>query len=130
MPWIKRVFWPMAAAPYPIATSAPTGKRSSIWSGHQASAAIPVMPLYIAMAFKVMKEKGLHEGCMEQIERLFRTQLYKADGSAPETDASNRIRLDDWELRDEVQDACKAIWPQVTTENLRDYYHLLPDLPS
>ena len=86
----------------------------------QASSAIPVMPLYIAMAFKVMKEKGLHEGCMEQIERLFRTQLYKADGSAPETDASNRIRLDDWELRDEVQDACKAIWPQVTTENLRD----------
>ncbi|MEH6823705.1 MAG: enoyl-ACP reductase FabV [Motiliproteus sp.] len=86
----------------------------------QASSAIPVMPLYIAMAFKVMKEKGLHEGCMEQIERLFRTQLYKADGSAAATDDSNRIRLDDWELRDEVQDACQEIWPQVTTENLRE----------
>ncbi|MFT6916432.1 MAG: enoyl-[acyl-carrier protein] reductase/trans-2-enoyl-CoA reductase (NAD+) [Motiliproteus sp.] len=86
----------------------------------QASSAIPVMPLYIAMAFKVMKEQGIHEGCMEQIERLFRTQLYKADGSVPETDASNRIRLDDWELRAEVQDACQAIWPQVTTENLRE----------
>jgi enoyl-[acyl-carrier protein] reductase/trans-2-enoyl-CoA reductase (NAD+) len=46
--------------------------------------------------------------------------LYRADGSAPDTDDSNRIRLDDWELRDEVQDACKAIWPQVTTENLRE----------
>ncbi|MEH6470743.1 MAG: enoyl-ACP reductase FabV [Halopseudomonas sp.] len=86
----------------------------------QASSAIPVMPLYIAMAFKVMKEKGLHEGCMEQIERLFRTQLFKADGADAVTDEANRIRLDDWELRDEVQDACLAIWPQVTTENLRD----------
>ena len=86
----------------------------------QASSAIPVMPLYIAMAFKVMKEQGLHEGCMEQIERLFRTQLYKADGSAPETDDSNRIRMDDWELRDEVQEACRQIWPRVTTENLRE----------
>ncbi len=82
----------------------------------QASSAIPVMPLYIAMGFKVMKEKGLHEGCIEQINRLFRERLYT---SAPvEVDEANRFRLDDWELRDEVQDACRAIWPKVTTENL------------
>ena len=46
----------------------------------QASSAIPVMPLYLSMVFRIMKEKGLHEGCMEQIHRLFTTQLYKADG--------------------------------------------------
>ncbi|RDE22968.1 trans-2-enoyl-CoA reductase family protein [Motiliproteus coralliicola] len=86
----------------------------------QASSAIPVMPLYIAMAFKVMKDKGLHEGCMEQIERLFSTQLYKADGSAALTDEAGRIRMDDWELRDDVQNACRDIWAEVTTENLRD----------
>ncbi len=86
----------------------------------QASSAIPVMPLYIAMAFKVMKEQGLHEGCMEQIDRLFRTQLFRADGHALDTDDKNRIRMDDWELRDDVQDACRAIWPQVTTENLSE----------
>ena len=84
----------------------------------QASAAIPVMPLYLSMVFKIMREQGLHEGCMEQIYRLFTARLYKADGSAPETDDTNRLRLDDWELRDSVQDACKALWPQVTTENL------------
>ncbi len=86
----------------------------------QASSAIPVMPLYIAMAFKVMKELGTHEGCMEQIERLFSTKMYKADGSIGDTDESNRFRLDDWELRDEVQDACKVIWEKVTTENLSE----------
>jgi enoyl-[acyl-carrier protein] reductase/trans-2-enoyl-CoA reductase (NAD+) len=84
----------------------------------QASSAIPVMPLYISMVFKIMKEKGLHEGCMEQIYRLFTTQLYKQDGSAPETDQARRIRLDDWELRDDVQQACKELWPKITTENL------------
>ncbi|HEY7867209.1 MAG TPA: enoyl-ACP reductase FabV [Psychromonas sp.] len=86
----------------------------------QASSAIPVMPLYISMVFKIMKEKGLHEGCMEQIYRLFSTQLYKQDGSAPETDQARRIRLDDWELRDDVQQACKELWPKITTENLFD----------
>jgi len=84
----------------------------------QASAAIPVMPLYIAMGFKVMKEKGIHEGCIEQINRMFRTQLYK-DGGA-ELDDTSRIRMDDWELRDEVQNKVKEIWPQVTTENIYD----------
>ncbi|MEH6628828.1 MAG: enoyl-ACP reductase FabV [Motiliproteus sp.] len=86
----------------------------------QASSAIPVMPLYIAMAFKVMKEKGLDEGCMQQIDRLFRTQLFRNDGAALDTDDQNRVRMDDWELRDDVQDACRAIWPQVTTENIFD----------
>ena len=84
----------------------------------QASSAIPVMPLYLSMVFRIMKEKGLHEGCMEQIHRLFTTQLYKEDGSAATTDDARRLRLDDWELRDEVQQACTDLWPQITTENL------------
>ncbi len=82
----------------------------------QASAAIPVMPLYIAMSFKVMKELNIHEGCIEQINRLFRAQLYK-QGNA-DLDDYDRIRMDDWELRDEVQNKVKEVWPQVTTENL------------
>ena len=81
----------------------------------QASAAIPVMPLYIAMGFKVMKEQNIHEGCIEQIDRMFRTQLYS---STPARDDVQRIRMDDWELRDEVQSKIKQLWPQVTTENL------------
>jgi enoyl-[acyl-carrier protein] reductase/trans-2-enoyl-CoA reductase (NAD+) len=84
----------------------------------QASAAIPVMPLYIAIGFKVMKELGIHEGCIEQINRLFRTQLYK-DGGA-DLDDTSRIRMDDWELRDDVQNKVKEIWPQVTSENIFD----------
>lgn len=82
----------------------------------QASAAIPVMPLYIAMGFKVMKSMDIHEGCIEQINRMFRTQLYK-DGGA-DLDESARIRMDDWELRDEVQNRVKEVWPDVTSENL------------
>jgi len=82
----------------------------------QASAAIPVMPLYIAMGFKIMKELNIHEGCNEQIDRMFRTQLYKSTGA--DLDDSSRIRMDDWELRDEVQDKVKAVWPDVKTENL------------
>jgi enoyl-[acyl-carrier protein] reductase / trans-2-enoyl-CoA reductase (NAD+) len=85
----------------------------------QASAAIPVIPLYVSIAFRVMKELGIHEGCIEQINRLFHDRLYRADGAALPTDAEGRVRLDDWELRDDVQDACKALWPTVTTENLR-----------
>ena len=81
----------------------------------QASAAIPVMPLYISICFKVMKNLNLHEGTIEQIDRMFRTQIY---GSNITRDDSQRIRMDDWELRDEVQNAVKAIWPKVTTENL------------
>lgn len=83
----------------------------------QASAAIPVMPLYISICFKVMKAQGLHEGPIEQIDRMFRTQLYTA---SPVRDDQQRIRMDDWELREAVQDAVKAIWPTVTSENLFD----------
>jgi enoyl-[acyl-carrier protein] reductase / trans-2-enoyl-CoA reductase (NAD+) len=82
----------------------------------QASAAIPVMPLYIAMGFKVMKEQNIHEGCIEQINRMFRTQIYKSGGA--DLDDTSRIRMDDWELREEVQTKIKSLWPQVTTENL------------
>ncbi len=81
----------------------------------QASAAIPVMPLYISICFKVMKAQGLHEGPIEQIDRMFRTQIYTA---SPERDDQQRIRMDDWELRETVQDAVKVIWPTVSSENL------------
>jgi enoyl-[acyl-carrier protein] reductase/trans-2-enoyl-CoA reductase (NAD+) len=74
------------------------------------------MPLYIAIGFKVMKELNIHEGCIEQINRMFRYQLYKEGG--PDLDEAARIRMDDWELRDEVQNRVKEIWPQVTNENL------------
>lgn len=82
----------------------------------QASAAIPVMPLYIAICFKIMKELGIHEGCIEQINRMFRSQLYRESG--PDLDDTARIRMDDWELRDDVQNRVKEIWPQVNNENL------------
>jgi len=82
----------------------------------QASAAIPVMPLYISICFKVMKQKNIHEGCLEQIDRLFRTNLYSVNGAA--LDEQQRIRMDDWELRDEVQNSVQQLWPTVTTENL------------
>ena len=81
----------------------------------QASAAIPVMPLYIAMVYRIMKEKGLHEGTIDQLNRLFDDKLY---GDDKRTDDQGRVRLDDWELRDDVQQACKDLWPQVTTDNL------------
>lgn len=86
----------------------------------QASSAIPVMPLYIAMVFKKMREEGVHEGCIEQINRLFRDRLYRADGTAPEVDGSNRLRLDDWELREDIQQHCKALWPKLTNDNLKE----------
>lgn len=81
----------------------------------QASSAIPVMPLYLSMVFKIMKAQGVHEGCMDQVHRLFRTGLY---GNTGQIDDGNRFRMDDWELRDDVQDACKALWAEITTENL------------
>lgn len=86
----------------------------------QASSAIPVMPLYIAMVFKKMREEGIHEGCMEQIYRMFSQRLYKEDGTAPETDEKNRLRLDDWELREDIQKHCSDLWPQITSENLKE----------
>jgi enoyl-[acyl-carrier protein] reductase/trans-2-enoyl-CoA reductase (NAD+) len=82
----------------------------------QASSAIPVVPLYISLLYKVMKEKGLHEGCIEQIQRLFAERLY--NGADPQRDGDGRIRLDDWEMREDIQREVADLWKQVTTENL------------
>ena len=83
----------------------------------QASAAIPVMPLYIALCFRVMREQGIHESVIEHIFRMFNSALYGI--CAPELDADGRVRMDSWELRDSVQLKCKDLWPTVTTENLK-----------
>lgn len=82
----------------------------------QASSAIPVVPLYISILYKVMKAAGTHEGCIEQMQRLFATQLY--NGNSPKFDNEGRVRVDDWEMRPEIQNPVSDIWPQVTTENL------------
>jgi len=84
----------------------------------QASSAIPVMPLYLSMVFKIMQEKGIHEGTQHQLDRMFRDRMYRADGAPAALDDEGRLRLDDWELRDDVQEACRTMWPKVTTENL------------
>ncbi|HEX5175522.1 MAG TPA: enoyl-ACP reductase FabV [Chthoniobacteraceae bacterium] len=84
----------------------------------QASSAIPVVPLYISLLYKVMKSKDLHEGCIEQIYRLFAEHL--ANGAQPLLDAEGRIRIDDWEMRADVQDAVVTLWSKVTTENLAE----------
>ena len=81
----------------------------------QASSAIPIMPLYISILYKIMKEAGTHEGCIEQIQGLFARQLY---GSARELDEEGRFRMDAKELRDEVQAKVKELWETVTTENV------------
>lgn len=83
----------------------------------QASAAIPVVPLYISILFKLMKENGTHEGCIEQMDRLFREYLYAAQPKAK--DAEGYIRVDDLEMKPDVQAAIEKIWPTVTTENLQ-----------
>ena len=67
----------------------------------QASSAIPVVPLYISILYKIMKEHGTHEGCIEQIDRLFRTRLFEVP--MPQVDAEGRIRIDDLEMKPEVQ---------------------------
>ncbi len=85
----------------------------------QASSAIPVVPLYISILYKIMKEKGTHEGCIEQIQRLFATQLY--GGTGLRFDDQGRVRIDDWEMRPEIQAEVARIWPQVTTENLASF---------
>lgn len=82
----------------------------------QASSAIPVIPLYISLLYKVMKEKGLHEGCIEQIQRLYADRLYT--GSEIPTDEQGRIRIDDWEMREDVQAEVAVLWEQATTESL------------
>ena len=82
----------------------------------QASSAIPVVPLYISLLYRVMKAKGLHEGCIEQIQRLFAERL--APGREPQPDEQGRIRIDDLEMRDDVQAEVAALWPAVSTETL------------
>jgi len=82
----------------------------------QASSAIPVIPLYISLLYKIMKEEGIHEGCIEQIQRLFQDRLYK--GSEVPVDEKGRIRIDDWEMRDDVQEKVAKLWLEATTETL------------
>ena len=82
----------------------------------QASSAIPVVPLYISILYRLMKAKGTHEGCIEQIHRLFATQMY--NGAALGLDEAGRVRLDDREMQADVQHRVQEIWPQVCTENL------------
>ena len=81
----------------------------------QASSAIPVMPLYISLCFKVMRQKGTYESVIEHIFRMFSQSIY---GDKAEIDSEDRLRMDSWELSSDVQGKCKELWPQVTTENL------------
>jgi enoyl-[acyl-carrier protein] reductase / trans-2-enoyl-CoA reductase (NAD+) len=92
----------------------------------QASSAIPIMPLYLSLLFKVMKADGSHEGCIEQLYRLYAECLYS---DTPRLDEEGRLRVDELELRPEIQDKVAAAWAQITTENLaeltdfREYKH-------
>lgn len=83
----------------------------------QASSAIPVVPLYISILYKEMKAKGLHEGCIEQIQRLFADRLYGTDLAL---DDANRIRIDDWEMRDDIQAAVAKSWDVISNESIGD----------
>ncbi|HAW99369.1 MAG TPA: bifunctional NADH-specific enoyl-ACP reductase/trans-2-enoyl-CoA reductase [Opitutae bacterium] len=85
----------------------------------QASSAIPVVPLYVSMLFKIMGELGTHEGCIEQTSRLFSDRLYGSKEGI-ELDDKGRIRLDDWEMEPKVQSRIVELWPQICTENLRE----------
>lgn len=97
----------------------------------QASSAIPIVPLYFAILYKVMKDQGTHEGCIEQISRLFREKLFQADLAS---DEEGLLRMDDWELDEKVQSKVMEIWNQISTENLfslsdidgywEDFYHM------
>lgn len=82
----------------------------------QASSAIPVVPLYISILYKIMKAKGLHEGCIEQMYRLFADHYGAPQG--PTLDEKGRVRIDDWEMRPDVQEEVIKIWDTVTTESI------------
>ena len=82
----------------------------------QASSAIPAMPIYLAILFKVMKAKGTHEGCIEQIDRLFREVMYGDKA----LDDEGRQRVDDLELLPEVQAEVAELWSQIDTDNLNE----------
>ena len=90
----------------------------------QASSAIPVIPLYISLLYKIMKNQGIHEGCIEQIQRLFSERLYAS--SVVPTDENGRIRIDDWEMREDVQEQVAKLWLEATTESLPN----IGDLPG
>lgn len=81
----------------------------------QASSAIPVVPLYISLLYKVMKDEGTHEDCIEQMDRLFRDRIYSGN---PQPDDAGRIRVDDWEMAPAVQELVAQRWTEVNTENL------------
>lgn len=83
----------------------------------QASAAIPVVPLYISILFKLMKQQGTHENCVQQMDRLFREHLYAAN--PPARDKDGFIRLDDLEMQPDLQQRVAEVWPAVTTENVK-----------
>lgn len=83
----------------------------------QASSAIPVVPLYISLLYKIMKAEGTHEECIEQMDRLFRDRLTQAE---PSTDAAGRIRVDDWEMTEDVQALISERWDAVNTGNLAE----------
>jgi enoyl-[acyl-carrier protein] reductase/trans-2-enoyl-CoA reductase (NAD+) len=84
----------------------------------QASSAIPVVPLYISLLYKVMKAEGTHEDTIEQMDRLFRDRLYSGH---PQPDEAGRIRVDDWEMKPAVQELVGQRWTEVNTDNLAEY---------
>ena len=88
----------------------------------QASSAIPIIPLYISLLFKVMKSKKIHEGCIEQIQRLYADKLFS--GADVPIDEAGRIRIDDWEMREDVQTEVARLWDEATTETI----HAIGDL--
>ena len=83
----------------------------------KASAVIPIFPLYATLLYKVMKAKGLHEGTIEQKQRLFKDMMY---GGKPELDSNRRLRPDNWEMREDVQSEVEAIWDTITPENFKE----------
>lgn len=82
----------------------------------QASSAIPVVPLYLSVLYRVMKEKGIHEGCIEQMYRLWGEKIFGADGIVVEADGM--LHVDDWEMREDVQKEVMDMWQQIDSENL------------
>ena len=84
----------------------------------QASAAIPVVPLYVSLLFKIMKEKGIHENCIEQIYRLFDEKMY--NNRITITDEAGKIRMDDLEMREDVQSEVSRLWQEVNSDNIDD----------
>lgn len=84
----------------------------------QASSAIPIVPLYMSILYKVMKEKNIHEGSIEQMNRLFREKLNKDNVIV---DEKNRIRLDDYEMRKDVQEQVMEYWDKVNSENINNF---------